>query len=183
MAKEAKKIGLLTREKIVEQVKQGIKATDGCFFVNFNKVGAFPFNELRNNLRESGARVFVTQNSLFERAMKELGWEDVNSLLDTETGVVVVGDEGLVKTCKLLVDFAKESETLRLKGGVIKDKRVSAKELGAIAKLPSREVLIGQVVSCFASPLSGFLNTLNQVILKFVWVIEEIKKVKQQKEK
>ena len=179
MAKETKKIGLLTREKIVEELKQGIRSTEGCFFINFSKVGAFPFNELRNNLRESGARVFVAKNSLFERALKELGWSDFDSLVEAETGVVIVNDEDVVKACKVLVDFAKESESLQLKGGVIKAKRISSKELSAIAKLPSREILIGQVVSSFAVPLSGFLNTLNQIILKFVWVIEEIKKTKE----
>ena len=179
--KETQKIGLLTRKKIVEEIKQGLKTTKGCFFVNFNKVGAFPFNELRNNLRDSGARIFVAKNSLFERALKELGWDDVESLLSAETGVVIVNNEDVVGACKILVDFAKESETLQLKGGVIKDKRVNSKELNVIAKLPSREVLIGRVVSSFASPLTGFLNTLNQVILKFVWVVEEIKKVKEQK--
>ena len=181
MAKEIKKIGLLTREKIVEGLKQGVKDTEGCFFVGFNKVGAFPFNKLRNNLRDSGANVFVAKNSLFKRALNELGWEDVNSLLEAETGVVIVKDDDVVKACKILVEFTKETETLQLKGGIIKDKRVSPKELGVLAKLPSREVLIGTVVSVFASPLSGFLNTLNQIILKFVWVVEEIKKTKEQK--
>jgi len=118
---------------------------------------------------------------LFKRALNELGWEDVNSLLEAETGVVIVKDDDVVKACKILVEFTKETETLQLKGGIIKDKRVSPKELGVLAKLPSREVLIGTVVSVFASPLSGFLNTLNQIILKFVWVVEEIKKTKEQK--
>ncbi len=181
MAKETKKIGLLTRERIVEGLKQGVKSTEGCFFVGFNKVGAFPINGLRNNLRDSGARVFVAKNSLFRKALDELGWEDVNSLLEAETGVVITKEDGVVEACKILVEFAKEAEALQLKGGVIKDKRVSSKELGALAKLPSREVLIGMVVSSFASPLCGFLNTLNQIILKFVWVIEEIKKAKEQK--
>ena len=181
MAKETKKIGLLTRGRIVEELKQGVKDTEGCFFVGFNKVGAFPFNELRNNLRDSGARVFVAKNSLFRKALGELGWEDVNSLLEAETGVVVIKEDDIVKACKILVEFTKETETLQLKGGVIKDKRVSPKELSALAKLPSREVLIGTVVSTFASPLRSFLNTLNQIILKFVWVVEEIKKAKEQK--
>ena len=179
MAKEVKKIGLLTRERIVEELKQGVKDTEGCFFIGFNKVGAFSFNELRNNLRDSGTRIFVAKNSLFKRALGELGWEDVNSLLETETGIVIIKEDDVVKACKILVEFTKETETLQLKGGIIKDKRVSPKEVGVLAKLPSREVLIGTVVSTFASPLCGFLNTLNQMILKFVWVIEEIKKAKE----
>jgi len=181
MAKQTKKIGLLIRERIVEALKQEVKGIEGCFFVGFNKVGAFPFNELRNNLRDSGVKVFVAKNSLFKRALGELGWEDMNSLLETETGVVIVKEDEVVNTCKILVEFTKETESLQLKGGVIKDKRVSPKDLGALAKLPSREVLISMVVSSFAAPLSGFLNTLNQIILKFVWVVEEIKKTKEQK--
>lgn len=179
MAKEVKKIGLLTRERIVEEIKQGVKDAEGCFFIGFNKVGAFSFNELRNNLRDSGNRIFVAKNSLFKRALDELGWEDVNSLLETETGIVIIKEDDVVKACKILVEFTKDTEALQLKGGVIKDKRISPKELGLLAKLPSREVLIGTVVSTFASPLRGFLNTLNQMILKFVWVIEEIKKAKE----
>ena len=181
MAQETKKIGLSTREKIVEELKQEVKNIEGCFFVGFNKVGAFPFNTLRNNLRDSGARVFVTKNSLFKRALGELGWEDMNNLLEAETGVIIIKKDDVVKACKILVEFTKETEALQLKGGVIKDKRVSPKELGALAKLPSREVLIGTVVSTFAAPLSGFLSTLSQIILKFVWVVEEIKKAKEQK--
>jgi len=179
MAKEVKKIGLLTRERIVEELKQGVKDTEGCFFIGFNRVGAFSFNELRNNLRDSGARIFVAKNSLFKRALGELDWEDVNSLLETETGVVIIKEDDVVKVCKILVEFTRETETLQLKGGIIKDKRIGPKELGTLAKLPSREALIGTVVSTFASPLCGFLNTLNQMILKFVWVIEEIKKAKE----
>ncbi|MFH1518998.1 MAG: 50S ribosomal protein L10 [Candidatus Omnitrophota bacterium] len=181
MAKEVKKIGLLTRERIVEGLKQGIKDTESYFFISFNKLGAFPLNQLRNNLRDSGARILVAKNSLFERALKDLGWEDIGSLLKAETGIVVIKDHDLVKACKILVDFAKESEVMQLKGGVIKERRISPKEINTLAKLPSREVLISQVVSSFAAPLSGFLNTLNQVILKFVWVVEEIKKVKERK--
>jgi len=50
-----------------------------------------------------------------------------------------------------------------------------------LAKLPSKEVLLGMAVSALAAPLSGFANVLNQVILKFVWAIEEIKKTKDKK--
>jgi len=181
MAKEVKKIGLVISERIVEDLKQGVQDTEGCFFVGFNKVGAYPFNELRNNLRDLGAKVVVAKNSLFKRALSELGRENIDDLLETETAVVIIKDEDIVKVCKTLVEFTKETEALQLKGGFIRDKKVDSKELTSLAKLPSREVLIGMVVSSFASPMSGFLIALNQVILKFVWVIKEIKKTKEQK--
>ncbi len=176
-----KKIGLLTREKIVEELKERVASTEGLFFVGFNKVGAFPFNTLRNNLRDSNATVFVTKNSLFKKAFGELGWEDVNDFLDDETGAVFVNDKDVVKPCKVLVEFAKESEALTIKGGRIKDKKVTSKDVSAFAKLPSKEVLLGTAVSALASPLSGFANALNQIILKFVWAITEVKNTKDKK--
>jgi len=180
MAEEEKKIGLLIREKIVDELKDRIKDTQGCFFVGFNKVEAFGFNTLRNNLKDAGAQVFVVKNSLFKRTLEDLKWQDFNNLLEAETGVVLVYDEDVVKTCKTLVEFVKETETLQLKGGVIKDKRVSSNEINALAKLPSRDVLLGRAVSAIASPLTGFVSSLNQIILKFIWVVQDIKKKKEQ---
>ena len=177
-----KKIGLLTREKIVENLKDKISGTQGCFFISFNKVNAFSLNILRNSLRDVQAQIFVAKNSLFKKALTELGWKDFDNLLDAETGIVCSFDKDVVVgTCKTLVDFAKESETLALKGGVINDRQITLDDINKLAKLPSKNVLLGMVVSGFAAPISGFVNTLNQIILKFVWTIEEIKKTKDKK--
>lgn len=181
MSNGVKKIGLLTREKIVQELKERVAGTEGLFFVGFNKVGAFPFNVLRNTLRDAKATVFVAKNSLFKKAFGELDWGDFNDLLDAETGAVFVDDKDVVKPCKILVEFAKDNEVLTIKGGMIKDKKVTSKDVEALAKLPSKEVLLGSAVSALAAPLSGFANVLNQVILKFVWAIEEIKKTKDKK--
>jgi len=181
MAKEAKKIGLLTREKIVDELKERVKDTQGCFFVGFSKVAAFGFNTLRNDLKDSGAQVFVAKNAMFKRAFNALGWQDSAELLEAETGVVLVYDEDVVNACKILVNFAKDTETLQLKGGVINDKRISSAQMNDLAKLPSREVLLGMAVFSIASPLTGFLSSLNQIILKFVWVVQDLSKVKEKK--
>ncbi|MBN3040881.1 MAG: 50S ribosomal protein L10 [Candidatus Omnitrophica bacterium] len=180
MSKETKTIGLLTREKIVNEIKEKAKDVSGCFFISFNKLPAYPFNTLRNNLVDCGAKVFVTKNTLFQKALKEIGW-DTAALLDTETGLVLVYDQDVVGVCKALVQFSQEFESLQLKGGLINDKPVSVNEIKSIAKLPSREAVLGMAVSGIASPLTGFLNALNQIILKFVWVVDEIKKKKENK--
>lgn len=177
MAKEVKKLGLLTRERIIADLKEKISESSGCFFISFNKVRAFGFNKLRNDLTRAGAKIFVTKNSLFKRAFKDLAWQDSDDMLSKETGAVLVYDD-VVKTCKILVDFANESETLQVKGATIQEKRISPKDVQAMAKLPSREVLLGMAVSGLAAPITGFARCLNQVILKFLWVVEEIKKKK-----
>jgi len=178
MSKEVKKIGLLTRERIVEDLKEKITESQGCFFIGFSKVGAFSFNQLRNDLTKVGSKVFITKNSLFKRAFKDLSWQDSEDILDAETGAVLVYDKDVVKTCKILVDFAKENEVLQVKGATIGDKKIDPNEVKAMAKLPSKEVLLGIAVSTLAAPISGMMSCLNQVILKFLWAVEEIKKKK-----
>lgn len=173
------KIGLLVREKIVGEIKDRISQSQGYFFIDFNKVAAFSVNNLRNDLKSSGANIFVTKNSLFKKALKESGYEELSGLLEAETGIVFAQDKGIVEACKVLVDFSKENETLKIKGAIINDKKVETKDLIAMSKLPSREVLLQMAVSGIASPLTGFMNALNQIILKFVWVVQEIKNKKE----
>ena len=84
-----------------------------------------------------------------------------------------------VKACKVLADFAKENEAFQIKGGVLKDKKLTAKDVTDLAKLPSKEILLAMAIGAMAAPLTGFLAAMNQIILKFLWVVEEIKKGKE----
>lgn len=174
-----KKIGLIVREKIIEEIKAGVKDTTGCFFVDFNKVGAFPYNVLRNNLKGAGARVFVAKNSLFRKVFKELEWENLGGFLEGETGVVFVYDKDVVKACKILVEFSKQKEILKLiKGGFVGKQKITSEQVSNLSKLPAKEVLLAMALRGLTSPLTGFMGALSQIILKFVWTIEEIKKKK-----
>ena len=176
-----KKIGLLVRETIVDQVKQKAQDSNACIFLDFSKLPAFSVNLLRNDLADAGANMFVAKNTLLKKSFEDMGYSEFDELLDKETAVVFVQDIDVVKPCKILFDFSKENENLKLKGGFLKEKKISAKDVDAMAKLPSKEVLLGMAVRGIASPLSGFLSCLNQVITKFVWVIEDIKKKKEQR--
>lgn len=175
-----KTIGLLVRERIIEEIKEKAKDTNACFFVGFKKVDAFSVNVMRNNLLGTGAKMMVAKNSLFKKAFEDLGWGKLNGVLDSETGVVFAYDQDIVRSCKVIVDFSKDNENVVVKGGFLKDKLISVAEVDALAKLPSKEILLGMALSGLASPLTGFLSTLNQIVLKFLWVVEEIKKKKGQ---
>jgi len=176
-----KHIGTIVREKVVDEIKESAHNCEGCFFVNFNKVKALSISQLRNNLRTTNSKVYVAKNSLFSKAFDTN--KDITNFISGETAVVFVYDKDIVRAAKALVDFAKENEVIQVKGGLLKDKAVSAQDLNSLAKLPPKEVLLGMAVSGLASPITGFVSTLNQVILKFVWVVEEIKKNKETNKK
>jgi large subunit ribosomal protein L10 len=181
LVKESKKIGAITRETMVAGVKDQLSQAQACIFIGFSRLPAFPFNILRNDLRAVKARVLITKNTLFKLALTDAGYQIPDEFLATETGVVFLNENDVVNGCKVLAEFSSQNEFLAIKGGLIQNRLLSPKELISIAKLPPKEVLMGMTVSAIASPLTGLLAAMNQIILKFVWAVDEIKKVKEKK--
>ncbi|MDD5069327.1 MAG: 50S ribosomal protein L10 [Candidatus Omnitrophica bacterium] len=173
-----KSVGVITRETITSEIKDSFSNSQACYFLSFNKVKAVVLNNVRGQLHNLGSRIFVAKNSLVKKAFLDIGWDDLNDFVTGETGIVFVYDQDVVETCKKLVAFSKENETLELKGGILKNKRITSKELIELSKLPAREILLGTAVGALASPITGFMTVLNQIVLKFLWTLEEIKKTK-----
>lgn len=173
-----KKIGLEVKEKIIAEVTDKAKTAEACLFINFNKAKAFSLNVMRNNLAVLNSKIYVAKNTLLKKAFSNIGLTEFNEFLASETGIVFVYDKDVVKSCKTLIDFLKTSEGLQVSGGFLKDKKISKADVEALAKLPAKEVLLANAVGAIAAPLSGFINTLNQIPVKFLWVVEEIKKTK-----
>ncbi len=176
------RIGLVIRKKIVEEIKERLNSAQAYVFVGFSKLKAQQLNTLRDNLKKENSLMRIFKNSLIRRAFSDLGKELDNSFVEGPTGIVFVYED-IVKVCKLLVDFSKESEeAFYLKGGFLEEKKLNKEELLELAKLPPYEILLGKTLNAFCAPLTGFLNSLNQIILKFVWLVEEIKKKKEERD-
>lgn len=174
-----KKVGLLINEKLIDELKDKVNDSNGCLFIGFNKVSSSSLTNVRNDLHRIGAKVMVTKNSLIKKAFKDVGVESLDCIVGSETGVVTMADADIVGACKVLIDFSKQSEFLKVKGGLLKDKIISSEDVSALAKLPSREVLLGMVVGTFAAPITGFLALLKQMPTQLLYVLEEIKKKKE----
>jgi len=174
-----KKIGRVYREKFTQLIQKESVDTNAVLFVNFKNLSATQMNILRAALRQNKARLLVAKNRLIRRAFQDSGLQ-LDHFLKSETGIVYSSGD-VVEAAKVLFDFRKEYEKLEIKGGFIKERLVDARELEGISNLPSRSTLLGMAVNCIASPLIAVVNSLNQIILRFVWAIEEIKKQKDQK--
>jgi len=173
-----KKVGAIVRERMIDEIKVKAKSANACFFVRLNKIPAFTLNTVRNSLQRSGAKMLMTKNTLIKRAFSDIGTTDIDAFLGSETGVVFVHDADVVPACKALVEFTKENESIELRGGLLNTNKISSKDMVDLAKLPSREVLMGMAVGAMAAPLTGFVQRMNQVVVKFLWTVEEIKKKK-----
>ena len=169
------KVGTLYREKIIDLVKNKSEGTGGLFFINFDKLTSIQLNALRKNLRANSAQMLVAKNRLIKRSWESL---DLSEVLKGQTGVVYAHGD-IVETAKALYDFRKENEFLGIKGGVVDETMLSGKEVEALSKLPGRQQLLGMVVNCVASPITGLVCSLNQIITKFAYAINAIKDKKE----
>lgn len=176
-----KKVGLLYREKFIEEFKSLIEQKEVCFFVSFERIPAFAMNQLRNKLTVNEAKMFVTKNSLFKKALSDINKEAQEELFQGSTAAVFTEEKNIVNVCKLIVDFSSDFENFVVRGGYLYDTFLPQDRIISIAKLPPREVLIAQTVSGIAAPLTGFMATMQNIILKFVWAVEKIKEKKSEK--
>jgi large subunit ribosomal protein L10 len=148
---------------VIDQVAEQIQESQAIFALDYRGITVAQAADLRAKLREADASLRVVKNTLTELAADKAGAEDLKALLDGPTAFTFVrGDAALA--AKALAAFRKEHELLDFKGGTMDGGAVSADEILAISKLPSRDALNQQLVGVLAYPISGLARTLNQLI-------------------
>ncbi len=173
-----KKIGLIVKEISGNRIKDKLKESGTVFIIKYSGLSSPDISSLRLKLKNSQANLFVAKNSVARRALKEAGMEGLSKKIDGPSGFIFIKDEP-VAASKLLCDFAKAHEQLKLEGGLFKDKILEKKDIEALAKLPAKEVLRAQLVMTLNAPLSGFVMVLNQTLKKFVYCLDQIKNKKE----
>ena len=150
----------------IEEVAGQIQESEAVFAVDYRGISVPQAAELRTRLTEAGARFRVVKNTLTQRAADQAGAESLKEFLEGPTAFTfVVAEEGDVAlAAKALATFRRETNLLTFKGGVMNGDPLSAEQLEALSRLPARDVLHGQVVAMIASPITGFVRTLNALI-------------------
>jgi large subunit ribosomal protein L10 len=172
-----KKIGLLVKEISENRIKTTLKQSSALFIVKYSGVASPSLSNLRQSLRGVNATLFVVKNSVARRALKESGLEALIPVVEGPCGLVFAKDEP-VGVSKVLFNFSKDNEKLKLDGGFLQDKIIGKQDIETLAKLPSKLTLRTQLVVVLNSPISGLVVTLNQIITKFVICLDQIKQKK-----
>jgi large subunit ribosomal protein L10 len=147
----------------IAEIAADIESSQAVFAVDYRGISVPQAAELRAKLREADAVFRVVKNSLTERAADQTGAEDLKPLLQGPTALTFVrGDAALA--AKAIADYARLTQLLPFKGGVMDGAALDPDQLRAISRLPSREVLYGQLVGVVASPISGLLRTLGALV-------------------
>lgn len=159
------------KEQIVADLTDKISRSEALIMTDYRGLSAAEINELRNELREAETGYHVVKNSLVKLALEQtrLPWEQ--SLFDGPTGIGFCYED-VAGSAKILVDFANESRTFSIRGGMLGDRLIDAAQISDLAMLPSSEVLIAQVVARMQGPLVGLISVLSAPLQNLVYVLQ-----------
>ncbi len=165
------------KEVLVDTLVQNLNDSKSVVFANFQGLKVSESDNLRKQCRESNIRYIASKKTFVKYALKKIGID-----LDTkgfEGGVAVVfGIEDEVAPAKIVADFAKKHDLVTIFGGVLEGKFINANKVNELAKLPSRQQLLGQLVGTINAPISGFVNVLAGNLRGLVNVMNAIKDTK-----
>jgi len=147
----------------IEEVAAQIEASEAIFAVDYRGISVSQAAELRAKLREADASFRVVKNRLTKLSAEKAGEDRLAELLEGPTALTFVrGDTAAA--AKAITGFNKEHEVLTYKGGFMGETALDEAAFKSIAKLPSRDVLNGQLAGVVASPLTGLVRGLGSMI-------------------
>ena len=129
----------------VATIAEQIKESDAVLAVDYRGISVTQIADLRAKLRESDSTFRVVKNSLTERAADDAGVASLKELLNGPTALTFVRGDA-ASAAKVISTFNRETQLLEFKGGVMNGETLEVEEIKAIAKLPARDVLYGQLV-------------------------------------
>ncbi len=149
---------------VIDQIADELGGSEAIFALDYRGITVAQIADLRGKLRATDTKLRVTKNSLSERAADQAGVADIKPMLFGPTALALVKGDAAA-AAKVLSDTARALRgPLGFKGGIMSGAVLSADDVEAIAKLPSRDVLNAQLVGTIAAPLSGLARTLNALI-------------------
>ena len=163
------------KEEILTELNDKFSKAKAVYFANYRGLTVKKATDLRKKLNAVKVDYVVAKKTLGRIAMKNNNLPEASQELMEGPVAFVFGYEDVVTPVKTLHDFSKEAEQLQILGGLVDGKFVSKAEAKALAMLPSREVLLAQLVGSMKSPISGFHGVLSGVLRKFVYALSAIK--------
>ena len=162
------------KENVIQGLGDKIVNSEAVFVVNCQGMTVSQVQELRFALDDKNSEIQVAKNRLIRIAIQDK--PECNLLSDKLVGqnAIVFANSDLTGTAKVLFDFSKDNEELDIIAGCYAAKLLDPKSVAALAKLPSREVLLAQLCGVMNAPVTGFVVVLKQLVVKMLLVMKAI---------
>lgn len=167
------------KEEVIAKTQSDLKAATSVVLISFDKLTVAESGELRANLSEAGGHMRVMPKRLLKIAFKNIKLDLDPTTLEGQVAVAWADDP--VAPAKTLNDFAKEhEEKIKLLAGSLEGNVLTIEEVKSLATLPTREQLIGQLLSVIVGPIVGTVRVLSGVQTSTVQVLKAIADKKQE---
>jgi large subunit ribosomal protein L10 len=147
----------------VEEIAERLSEAEAIFAVDYRGISVPEAAELRANLREADATFRVVKNRLAKRALEKAGTTELSQLFDGPIALTFVKGDAVL-AAKAIFTFARRHQVLEYRGGLMEGAPLDPEQFGVIARLPSLDVLHGQLVGMTASPLTGLTRGLASML-------------------
>ena len=151
------------KKQIVADLIETFKSSQAGVLVDYRGLTVEEDTNLRRKLREAGVEYKVVKNTLTRFAAKEVGLDGLDEPLNGPTSLAVSKDDP-VAPAKVIAEFAKENECLKIKAGFLDGAVISLEEVTKLAKTPSRDTLIANIMGSLNAPISNLVRTLQALV-------------------
>jgi len=172
-------LGLNIEQKkaVVAEVSAQVAKAQAIVVAEYRGLEVGNMTELRREARKTGVYLRVLKNTLARRAVSGTPFE---KLTDQLTGPLIYGiSADPVATAKLLDQFSKGHDKLVIRAGAMPNAVISAKEVKALASMPSRDELIALLMGAMQAPVAQFVRTLNEVPARFARTLAAVRDKRQ----
>jgi large subunit ribosomal protein L10 len=149
--------------EILRDTSERIRDVRGIYLADFSGMSVEKLSLLRKECRAQKVQFRVIKNTLLKRAFHERGITELDPYLEGPTGLVF-SPVNEMTPAKILADFAKTHERPRIKAAVLDGKLFDEKAIAKLATLPSREVLLSQLLGTFIAPMTQFLAAIEATL-------------------
>jgi len=158
---------------VVAEVRERLDSAVGAILTEYRGLKVAEMAQLRRNLRDAGGQYKVYKNTLVRFAVRDLGLSELEEMLTGPTAIAFV-DGDAASVAKALRDFARTNPALVVKGGLLGKTVISADRAGALADLPSREVLLSRLAGGLAAPLQKMAGLLQALPRNFAYGLKAL---------
>jgi large subunit ribosomal protein L10 len=160
-----------TKEQVAAELHEKLKDFKVAVLTGYSGMDVAKITALRVVLRKSNAELRVVKNSLLTIASRETDFSVLEEHFRGPLAVAIAHGD-VVETTKALVDFAKKNAQLEIKAAVMGGKPLSREQVTVLAELPSREILLGKLLSVLVGTQTSLVNVLSGVPRNFVQVLD-----------
>ena len=151
---------LQQKQEYVEQLANKLSSSVAGVVVSYKGITVADDTMLRRKLREAGVEYAVVKNTMLSRAANKVGLGDLDSVLEGSTALAL-SETDHVAAAKILCEYAEKNKDFQIKAGFVEGKVIQSAEVGELAQMPPKEVLVAKVLGGLNAPISGFVGVLN----------------------